>query len=54
MWSGKKFDQRLVYSKFSLVQDGISALGKARMRSTPSLSDVSPTLPLKQFQCSSD
>ena len=38
--------------QFSLVQDGIYALSKARMRSslTPHLSDVSPTLPLKQFQ----
>ena len=52
--------------QFTSVQDGIYAFGKAHMRSTPSLknfsnvctppclSKMSPTLPLKQFQCSSD
>jgi len=39
--------------KFSSVQDGICALGKAHMNSTP-LSEVPPTLRLKQFQCWSD
>ena len=38
---------------FSLVQDGIYAPRKAHLRST-SHSEVSPTLPLKQFQCSTD
>ena len=40
---------------FSSVQDDLFALGKAHiiMRSTR-LSEVSRTLPLKRFQCSSD
>ena len=37
----------------SSAQDGIYALGKARISSTPSLRNF-PTLPLKQFQCLSD
>ena len=37
----------------SSVQDGIYALGKVRMCSTPSLS-VFSTLPLKRFHCVSD
>ena len=43
--------------QFSSVQrqDGIYALGKAHtICAPPRLSEVSPTLPLKQFQCSSD
>ena len=40
-------------TKFSSVQDGIYAFGKAHMRSDPS-PEVSPTLSLKRFQCSSD
>ena len=40
--------------RISSVQDSINALRKAHMRSTRSLSGVFPTLPLKQFQCSSD
>ena len=39
--------------RVSSVQDGIYALGKAHMHSTPSLRS-SPMLPLKQFQCWSD
>ena len=42
-WHAKKGVQ------FSSVQDGIYALGKAHMRSTLSLSEVSPALSLKQF-----
>ena len=41
-------------TQFSSVQDGTYAIGKASMRSTPSLRLSFPTLPLKQFQCSSD
>ena len=44
----------IISVQFSSVQEGIDALGKAHMRSIPSLSDVSPILPLKRFQCSSD
>ena len=37
--------------QFSSIQEGVYALRKAQMCSTPpSLSDVSPTLPLKRFQ----
>ena len=39
-------------AQFSSVQDGIYELGQDHMRSTR-LSEVSLTLPLKQFQCSS-
>ena len=39
--------------QFSSVQDGIYALYKVNVRSTPSLTG-SPALPLKRFQCSSD
>ena len=38
---------------FSSVKDGIYTLGKAHIRSIPSLR-ISPTLPLKQFLCSSN
>ena len=42
-------------TSFSSVQDGFYALGKASMRSTLSiLPTLSPTLPLKRFQCLSD
>ena len=40
-----------IHVQFSSDQDGICALGKAHMSSTPSLalSEVSPTLSLKRF-----
>ena len=40
-------------AQFSSVQDGIYALKKP-ICAPPHLPEVSPTLPLKQFQCSSD
>ena len=41
--------------QFNSVKDGISALRKAHTVCTPAhLSEAFPTLPLKQFQCSSD
>ena len=38
----------------SALQDGIKALGRAHMRSAPSLRKVPPALPLKQFRRWSD
>ena len=40
--------------EFSSVQDGIKALGKPMICAPARLSEVSPTLPFKQFQCLSD
>ena len=46
---------RLLDTEFSSVQDGIYAFGKDYNYILPTcLSEVSPVLPLKQFQCSSD
>ena len=45
--------QKLSLVQFSLVHDGICALSKALMCSIPSLRRF-PTLPMKQFQCSSN
>ena len=39
---------------FNSVQEGICALENAHIWAPPRLPEVSPTLPLKQFQCSSD
>ena len=40
--------------EFCSVQDGIKALGKPMICAPARLSEVSPTLPFKQFQCLSD
>ena len=41
--------KRVCPVQFRSVQDGVSALGKTRMRSTPSLSEVSPKLSCSSF-----
>ena len=50
-----KLNQFLYFRCFSSVQDGIYALGKAlEICTPPRVSEVSPTSPLKRFQCPSD
>ena len=44
----------LFIPQFSSVQDGIYVLRKAQIYTPPHLSEVSPMLPLKKLQCSSD
>ena len=51
MISSQSKDYFVAWNQFSSVQDGVFTLAKAHNYAFHPISEVSPTLPLKQFQC---